>query len=107
MNVNPYDKRMKKDDKKAFAATKKTVKPVAKDTNKTRRKMVKPTARGRQFFMEARKDCKYCKGTGLLEVESLTIGPGKFKNGKIIYETFGHDDWHQAQCYCVGEDDAT
>lgn len=38
MKINPYDKREKKDDKKAFTATKNTVKPVAKDTNKTRRK---------------------------------------------------------------------
>lgn len=41
--VMPYDKREVKDKKKAFAKTNKTVKPVAKDTNKTRRKMVKPT----------------------------------------------------------------
>lgn len=41
--VNPFDQRMVKDDKKAVANTKKTVKPVAKDTNKTRRKPKKPT----------------------------------------------------------------
>lgn len=39
----PFDKRENKDKKKAFANTEKSVKPVAKDTNKTRRKMVKPT----------------------------------------------------------------
>jgi hypothetical protein len=43
MKVKPYDKREVKNDKKAFARTKKTVDPVAMDTNKTRRKMVKPT----------------------------------------------------------------
>lgn len=43
MKVIPYNKRESGDSKKAFASTKKTVKPVAKDTNKTRRKMVKPT----------------------------------------------------------------
>lgn len=39
----PYDKREVKDKKKAFSKTAKTVKAVAKDTNKTRRNMVKPT----------------------------------------------------------------
>lgn len=39
----PYDREYVKDKKKAFANTNKTVKPVAKDTNKTRRKIVKPT----------------------------------------------------------------
>jgi len=46
MKVNPYNKREMKNDRKAFNKTEKTVKPVAKDTNKTRRKMVKPTKRG-------------------------------------------------------------
>jgi hypothetical protein len=41
--ANPYDKREQKDDKKAFSKTEKTIKPVAKDTNKTRRKVKKPT----------------------------------------------------------------
>ncbi len=40
---NPYNKREVKNAKKAFARTEKSVKAVAKDTNKTRRKMVKPT----------------------------------------------------------------
>lgn len=35
---NPYDKRELKDKKKSFSKTIKSVKPVAKDTNKTRRK---------------------------------------------------------------------
>ena len=35
---NPFNKRETKDDKKAFARTEKSVKPVAKDTNATRRK---------------------------------------------------------------------
>lgn len=39
---NPYNRKEDKNDKKAFANTNKTVKPVAKDTNKTRRKMKKP-----------------------------------------------------------------
>ena len=39
----PYNKRPARNVKKAYANTKKTVAPVAKDTNKTRRKMVKPT----------------------------------------------------------------
>ena len=34
----PYNKRETKVAKKAFASTEKSVKPVAKDTNKTRRK---------------------------------------------------------------------
>lgn len=36
--VSPYNKREVKNDKKAIARTAKGVKPVAKDTNKTRRK---------------------------------------------------------------------
>ncbi len=42
----PYDKRGQAVTKKAMASTEKSVKPVAKDTNKTRRKIVKPTAVG-------------------------------------------------------------
>jgi hypothetical protein len=38
-----FDKRENKDTKKSFSKTEKSVKPVAKDTNKTRRKQVKPT----------------------------------------------------------------
>ena len=41
--VNPFDKRKVENSKKSFAKTDKSVKPVAKDTNKTRRKIVKPT----------------------------------------------------------------
>jgi hypothetical protein len=37
MANKPFDKRENKDKSKAFAKTKKEVKPVAKDTNKTRR----------------------------------------------------------------------
>lgn len=47
MHVKPFNKRNTANAKKAFAKTAKDVKPVAKDTNKTRRKMVKPTGRGR------------------------------------------------------------
>lgn len=43
MKVTPYNKREVSNAKKAFNRTEKSVKPVAKDTNKTRRKMVKPT----------------------------------------------------------------
>lgn len=39
----PYNKRFKKNSNVAHDLTEKSVKPVAKDTNKTRRKMVKPT----------------------------------------------------------------
>ena len=39
----PFDKREDKDKKKSFSKTEKSVKAVAKDTNKTRRRMVKPT----------------------------------------------------------------
>lgn len=46
-DVNPYDRRTEKVDSKAFKSVEKSVKPVAKDTNKTRRKIVKPTRRGR------------------------------------------------------------
>jgi hypothetical protein len=42
----PYDKREQEVTKKAMASTEKSVKPVAKDTNKTRRKIVKPTSVG-------------------------------------------------------------
>ena len=41
----PYNKREVKNEKKAFRNTEKTVKPVAKDTNKTRRKEKKPTSK--------------------------------------------------------------
>ncbi len=46
--INPYNKREEKNAKKSFSKTEKAVKSVAKDTNKTRRKMKKPT-----------KDCSY------------------------------------------------
>lgn len=45
-NVNPYDAREVKSAKKAMASTKKSVKPVAKDTNKTRRKETKARITG-------------------------------------------------------------
>ena len=41
--IDPFDKRKVELSKKAVAKTEKAVRPVAKDTNKTRRKMVKPT----------------------------------------------------------------
>lgn len=41
----PYDKEYVSKKKKAYIVTNKTVKPVAKDTNKTRRKIVNPTKR--------------------------------------------------------------
>ena len=43
IKINPYNKKENKNNTKAFAKTIKTVKPVAKDTNKTRRKMINPT----------------------------------------------------------------
>ena len=43
---SPYNRRAEKDDKKAFKKQTKAVKPVAKDTNKTRRKIEKPTKEG-------------------------------------------------------------
>lgn len=45
-NVEPYSKREVKADKKAMASTEKSVKPVAKDTNKTRRKETKERIAG-------------------------------------------------------------
>lgn len=42
--VVPYDKREVKNKDKAVAKTEKAVAPVAKDTNKTRRKIKKPTS---------------------------------------------------------------
>ena len=50
---SPYNRREEKDDKKAFKVTSKSVKPVAKDTNKTRRKMVKPTETGEKIKMHS------------------------------------------------------
>lgn len=41
MTNKPYNRREDKNAKKAFAKTEKGVKPVAKDTNKTRRKRFK------------------------------------------------------------------
>lgn len=41
--VKPYDKEFEANKKVAFKKTNKSVKDVAKDTNKTRRKRVKPT----------------------------------------------------------------
>jgi len=44
--VKPYDKKEAKNTKKAIARTIRGVKPVAKDTNKTRRPIEKPTKGG-------------------------------------------------------------
>jgi hypothetical protein len=41
MAASPYNKREDKNAKKAFSDTEKGIKPVAKDTNKTRRKETK------------------------------------------------------------------
>ena len=43
---SPYNTRQRKDTDKAYASVEKSVKPVAKDTNKTRRKIEKPTKVG-------------------------------------------------------------
>ena len=43
---NPLNRREQVVAKKAMKSVEKSVKPVAKDTNKTRRKVVKPTAVG-------------------------------------------------------------
>ena len=45
-NVDAYSKREVKADKKAMASIAKSVKPVAKDTNKTRRKETKERIAG-------------------------------------------------------------
>lgn len=42
-HVRPSNKKYVENTKKTDAHTEKRVKPVAKDTNKTRRKVVKPT----------------------------------------------------------------
>ncbi len=44
--MNPYGKRELANNKKAQKSTERSVKPVALDTNKTRRKMIKPTKKG-------------------------------------------------------------
>ena len=41
VDKNPYDRREEKGTAKAFKSVEKSVKPVAKDTNKTRRKTTK------------------------------------------------------------------
>lgn len=46
LDKNPYNRRGEKVKKVAFKDIDRSVKPVAKDTNKTRRKVVKPTSRG-------------------------------------------------------------
>lgn len=46
MKATPFNKRPATNAKKSFARTEKSVKAVAKDTNKTRRKMVKPMRGG-------------------------------------------------------------
>jgi hypothetical protein len=45
LDKSPYKRQEEKVTKKAFKEVGKSVKPVAKDTNKTRRRMVKPTAK--------------------------------------------------------------
>ena len=45
LDKSPYLRHEAKDTKKAFKSVEKSVKPVAKDTNKTRRKIVKPTVK--------------------------------------------------------------
>ncbi len=42
VDKNPYDRRGEKITEKAFKSVAKSVKPVAKDTNKTRRNYKKP-----------------------------------------------------------------
>lgn len=44
IDKNPYNRREEKITEKSFKSVEKSVKPVAKDTNKTRRKMGKPTS---------------------------------------------------------------
>jgi hypothetical protein len=60
---NPYNKREDKVAKKAFETTEKGVKPVAKDTNKTRRKetrarIVGPTVKTEKPKSNLKKDMR-------------------------------------------------
>ena len=45
LDKSPYKRQEEKVTKKAFIEVGKSVKPVAKDTNKTRRRMLNPTAK--------------------------------------------------------------
>ena len=60
---SPYNKRENADTKKAFKSVEKSVKPVAKDTNKTRRKetrerLTAPTVKNVKPHSNLKKDMK-------------------------------------------------
>lgn len=48
--------------------------------------------------------CEDCKDTKEIEVESVSIGRPYWHEGKLAHDIIGHNDWHKAQCHCVGED---
>ena len=50
MDKSPYNRRAESDTKKAFKSVTKSVKPVVKDTNKTKRKIEKPTKVGTKAY---------------------------------------------------------
>lgn len=72
MEKSPYNRHAEKDTKKAFKATAKSIKPVAKDTNKTRRHEAKPTAVGVKIPKKGcptGKQMKDMKSKGIRRVE--------------------------------------
>jgi hypothetical protein len=50
-------------------------------------------------------NCEVCKGTGLIDTESIDIGRPYYKNGKLVYDITGKGNWQMTVCYCLSEKD--
>lgn len=45
-------------------------------------------------------ECEDCMDTGLIEVESVSIGRPYMKDGKLVQDWTGHGNWHKDVCPC-------
>lgn len=49
--------------------------------------------------------CPDCRGTGLIETETIKFGKPYWKDGRVVCDITGKGDWMKTQCPCVGEDE--
>lgn len=48
--------------------------------------------------------CPDCKGTGLIETETIHFGRPYMKDGELVFDEIGLGNWSMTKCHCIGED---
>lgn len=48
-------------------------------------------------------NCEDCKGTGLIETESVTLSRPYYSKDMqcLVNDVMGHGDWKETQCHCI------